>query len=227
MNAVLYVLSRLLSLLSDGRARLVKYYITAQPVHKQPLTPPRRGRKINVSEVDAATALALPMNRPRDVIEYRLHHGGRCLAAYKDATFVGFQWFTLTSYPEDEVRCLFRLAPSDRCAWDYDIFVLPEWRAQPVFTRLWDTCNDLLRQANVDLSLSRIHAFNSESRRAHERIGAKIIGWAAFLCLGSLQCALFSARPWLAVSVRANATPILDVSHMARAAASRIFGMTA
>jgi GNAT superfamily N-acetyltransferase len=226
-NAVLYVFARLLEKLSFGRARLVKYYLTAQPVHPLPLTPPRRGRQILVREASSDEAMALPMNRPRHVIEKRLRDGGRCLAAYKDGTFVGIQWFTLRDYPEDEVRCLFRLVPDDRCAWDYDIFVLPDWRTQPVFTRLWDACNERLRDAGIELTLSRIHAFNAGSRRAHERIGATVIGWASFLCLGPLQVALFSGRPWVAASISDRGAPTLEVSRMARAAVPQLIGKIA
>lgn len=226
-NAVLYVIARVLGIASFGHVRLVKYYITAQPVHEAPLTPARRGRQIEVTELPPDQALALPVDRPRHVIETRLHRRGRCLAASKAGVLLGFQWFTLHDYPEDEVRCVFKLSPEDRCAWDYDIYVLPEWRSQPVFSRLWDTCNQLLREAGIGLTLSRIHAFNAGSRRAHERIGAKIVGQAMFLCIGALQLAAFSARPWLHASLTAAGAPKLDVSGMARAAAPRLFGKSA
>jgi hypothetical protein len=218
LNAVLYGTSRLLSALSAGRVRLIKYYITAQPVRHEDLTPARRGRLIEVREGVPNGNLESFPNRPRAVIEARIRNGGRFLEARKEATLVGFQWFTLSNYPEDEVRCLYHLAATDRCAWDYDIVVFPEWRTQPVFTRLWDKCNEILRREGVTQTLSRIDAFNSSSRRAHERIGARTVGWALFLCFGEVQVATFSSRPWLHVSSKDSQAPVLPVSRMAKAA---------
>ncbi|HWJ06237.1 MAG TPA: GNAT family N-acetyltransferase [Steroidobacteraceae bacterium] len=219
LDAALYALARAIGAITRGRARLVKYYITVQPVAATELTPARRGRQIEVNEASPAEALALAVERPRAVIEARLRHGGRCLTAHKAGQLVGFQWFTLEDYPEDDVRCLFRLAPGDLCAWDYDIFVLPEFRTQPVFSRLWDRCNALLRQAGVRWSLSRINAFNPGSRKAHERLGAKVIGSAYFVQAGRLQVSVFSSAPYLHVGFRETQRPILHVSRMASQAA--------
>jgi GNAT superfamily N-acetyltransferase len=220
LDAALYAIARALGGITRGRARLVKYYITMQPVAETELTPARRGRQIEVREASPAEALALPVERPRTVIEARLRHGGRCLTARKAGQLVGFQWFTLEDYPEDEVRCLFRLAASDRCAWDYDIFVVPEFRTQPVFSRLWDHCNGLLRQAGACWSLSRINAFNPGSRKAHERLGAKVIASACFLRVGRLQVSAFTSAPYLHVGFRETQRPILHVSRLASKAAS-------
>ncbi len=217
MNACLYATSRLLGMLTRGRARLVKYYITAQAVPDGDITPARRGRQIEVQEVERTEILALPFDRPRAVLEARLANGCRCLVARRNGAPLGFQWFTLRDYAEDEVRCLFRLAPDDHCAWDFDIFVLPEARTQAVFTRLWDKCHEILRQSGVQTTLSRINAYNGASRRAHERIGARVVGWAAFLCVGSLQFAAFSGPPRLHVSLRQSGAPVLPVSRMAHA----------
>lgn len=220
-NAMLYAISRLLSIVTFGHSRLLKYDITAQPVRAGEMTPPRRGRQITVVEADREQIMAMEVDRPPDVLEQRIRNGGRCLAAYKDGSLAGFQWFTLNDYPEDEVRCFFRLAPHDRCAWDFDIYVVPEWRTQPVFSRLWDKCNSILREARVEYSLSRINAYNGPSRRAHERLGAQIVGWAMFLCVGSAQLAVFSDRPWVHASLRQSRAPVLAVSRMARKAVAQ------
>lgn len=227
LDAVLYGAARLVGKLSAGHARLLKYYITAQPVPSGEITPARRGRQIEVTEADVVEVLAMPVERPREVLEARLRNGGRCLAARKDGGLAGFQWFTLRDYPEDEVRCLFRIDPTDRCAWDFDIFVFPEWRTQPVFTRLWDKCNEILRGAGVRFTLSRINAYNGASRRAHERIGARVVGWALFLCLGRAQFAAFSAQPWVHVSFNPDRIPVLQVSRMIADVASPACGTNA
>lgn len=217
-DALLYMASRLLNVVSLGRAGILKYYIVAQPVPDGDMTPPRRGRQIVVTEVNRNEAMSLPIDRPRAVLDSRFRNRCRCLVARRDGELLGFQWFSLHDYPEDEVRCLFHLAPDDRCAWDFDIFVLPQWRVQPVFSRLWDKCNEVLRDAGIGHSLSRIGAFNPTSRKAHERIGAQALGWATFIVMGTLQLAVFSTRPWIHLGFRRSSVPVLAVSRMLRSA---------
>lgn len=214
VNAILYWLSRVLHKTSGGRAQLFKYLLVAQPVTEQENTPARRGRGIEVSEADSGTILATDFGRPAAVIAERLRNGSRCLLAYKNGQVVGFQWFTAHSYFEDEVRCLFELCPDDRCAWDFDIFVMPEARTQPVFLRLWDACNARLRTEGFTLSLSRINAFNSASVRAHARMGACTVATAFFVTLGRWQLARLPIRPWVHIS--RSATPRVPLSRIAR-----------
>lgn len=212
----LYALSRLLWKISFGRVRLIKYYLMSQPVPPGELTPARRGRAILVSEGHPLEALQVPFGRPEEVIQRRLAFGCRFLLARKGTELVGFQWFTLEDYPEDEVRCLFRLRPGSHCAWDFDVFVKPEARSQPVFTRLWDACNAILRDEDVRRTLSRIDAFNQRSRQAHRRLGAAPVGWCAFLVAGRLQLSLFSGRPWIHLSTTTARVPELVVSDLGR-----------
>jgi hypothetical protein len=213
-NALLYWLSRALGIATGGRVRLLRYQLVAQPVTAHDLTPPRRGRAIEVTEASRETILATPFDRPAAVIDERLRIGSRCVLAYKGGQLVGFQWFTTRDYPEDEVRCLFELRPEDRCAWDFDIVVQPEARTQPVFLRLWDHCNALLRTEGVRLVLSRINAFNSASVRAHSRLGAQTVATATFLTAGRWQLARLPVAPWLHLS--RTSTPRVPISRLAR-----------
>jgi GNAT superfamily N-acetyltransferase len=214
INAALFVAARIAGRCSGGRLKLRKYYLTAQPVASGDLTPARRGRAIAVHEASATEIQLTDLGRPAAAVEHRLRHGARCLLAHKDDALLGFQWFTTRDFPEDEVRCRYRLDPRDRCAWDFDIYVQPAARTLPVFLRLWDHCHALLRDAGIDLSLSRIDAFNSASLRSHARLGAKPVAWALFLTLGPAQLAVFSSRPWFHVSW--SGTPTWPVSHIAR-----------
>lgn len=213
-SSLLYALSRALGIASGGRVRLLRYQLVAQPVAAHDLTPPRRGRSIDVSEAAHEVILVTPFGRPATVISERLRIGTRCLLAHKDGQLVGFQWFTARDYPEDEVRCLFELRPEDRCAWDFDIFVHPGARAQPVFLRLWDHCNALLRTEGVTLALSRINAFNSASIRSHARLGAQTVATATFVTAGRWQLACLPVAPWLHLS--RTSTPRLPISRLAR-----------
>jgi len=214
INSALFVAARLASRCSGGRLKLRKYYLTAQPVATADLTPARRGRTIEVSEANSTRIRATEFGRPAAAIEHRIQHGARCLLAHKDDELLGFQWFTTRDFPEDEVRCRYRLDPQDRCAWDFDIYVQPAARALPVFSRLWDRCNALLREAGIDQSLSRIDAFNSASLRSHARLGATPVAWALFITLGPAQLAVFSGWPWMHASWSRN--PTWQVSHIAR-----------
>jgi GNAT superfamily N-acetyltransferase len=218
-DATLYGFSRLLTAVTFGVVRLNKYYLTAQPIPAGNLTPDKRGRNIIISEASAQEALGTVMNRPMDVIRARQRSGCRCFLAHKNGELVGFQWFTMKDYLEDEVRCLFRLRQEDACAWDFDIFVRPEARTQPVFTKLWDATNAFLRDAEVKYSLSRISAFNALSLNSHARIGAWPFGWAVFVSAGEFQLTLLSARPWLKLSLDRRSVPVIEVSTLARASA--------
>lgn len=215
-DALLYCVARVVSVVSFGRARLLKYTLTAQPILDKDVTPARRGRSIAVHEATPTEIRATDFGRPADVIEARLRLGCRCLVAHVDGRLVGFQWFTIRDYMEDEVRCRFVLAPADHCAWDFDIYVVPEARMLPVFLRLWDRCNRLLREDAVSLSLSRINAFNSSSVRAHLRLGAQPIGSAVFLTVGRLQLAVLPTFPWAHISSASGRVPRLQISRLAR-----------
>jgi len=217
LDTFLFVLSRLVAKLTRGRVQLLKYYITAQPVPAGPLTPARRGQSIVVIEGTPEQAHGTPFGRPQAAIEHRLRHGARYVLAHLGGRLVGFQWFTLRDCVEDEVRCVFQLSPGDRCAWDFDIFVEPQARASPVFLRLWDATNAILRDHDVDLTLSRINAFNQASMRAHARLGAEPVGWGVFLLAGRLQMSVLSSRPWLHFSLSPSTAPVVAVSRIARA----------
>ena len=107
---------------------------------------------------------------------------------------------------------------------DFDVYVAPSLRVQPVFSRLWDATNTVLRGAGIDTSLSRINAFNAASRRAHQRLGAFAIGWGFFFSAWTLQIALLSSRPWFHVSLSDASTPVLEVSQLASAHRARDLG---
>ena len=214
VDALLYAVARGLTRGTAGHLRLRKYYVVSQPVPADDLTPPRRGRTIEVSEGTGPEAEAVDFGRPRTVIAQRLAAGTRYLVARRNGELLGFQWFALGDYDEDEVRCRYRLRPEDRCAWDFDIFVRPDARMLPVFTRLWDACNAILRSHGITRSLSRIDAFNPVSRQAHARLGATIVGWCLFVTAGRVQLSLFSTRPWMHLSISRATAPVLAVSSL-------------
>jgi hypothetical protein len=188
-NLLLYLLDRLLRKLSGGRLGVSVYWICAQPVAPKAYLPPHRGRNIEVREIESHSPDLARLPRAREVLAERFGQGGRCLAAFADGRFAGFAWFNVDSYREDEVRCDFRWTPAQACAWDYDIFVEPDFRGGLVFARLWDEMNARYRDLGVRWSLSRISVFKPESLASHGRLGLRRLGRASFLQLGSWQIA--------------------------------------
>ena len=85
-------------------------------------------------------------------------------------------------------------------AWDFDVYVAPAYRLSRAFGRLWDAANEELRSEGVRWCHSRISAFNLSSIAVHEKLGARQVGWAGFLCLGGFQLMVSSLKPWVHVS---------------------------
>ena len=195
-----YLIDRALGTLSPAM-RLYVYDLMVQPVHDQPLLPRGAGslevRCIRPGDPEFA---ALPI-RP-SLIEARLRQHARCVAALRRGELIGYMWFCPQRYEEDEVRCDFELEPGDSSVFDFDFFVQPEHRLGRAFAALWDGANVELRRLGVARTFSRVSRFNTASRRSHAQLGARRIGVAAFLCLGPLQIAVSSRRPFVSVTLR-------------------------
>jgi hypothetical protein len=200
LNASLYLLNVGLTRATRGSVRLHKYYFIAQPVAAQPLLSGGRGAAIEVREVAQFDPLVRAFPRPAWVMPYRYGQGAVCLAAFKDASCVGFLWMLLGPYREDEVRCRYIPLPQGAAAWDFDVYVYPEHRNSLVFLRLWDEANRYLAARGVRWSLSRISAFNPGSLSSHARMGARRIGSAVFLSIGSWQISAASVPTRFSIS---------------------------
>ena len=145
--------------------------------------------------------------RPEWAAPYRFDQGAVCFTALKAGEFAGFLWLAFSAYDEDEVRCRYVLQPSGKVAWDFDVYIEPEHRTGILFMKLWDEANRFLAAREIEWSLSRISAFNSGSILSHAKMGARRIGSATFLCLGSWQLAVSSVSPYLHLSTRARSFP--------------------
>lgn len=216
VNGLLYLLNRFLIRISNGKLRIIVYYLIAQPVPKRALLPPHRGQNIQVRRIEAHDPEAAKFPRPHSVLQARYDRQGLCLAAYKEGKFVGFLWLNLAPYHEDEVRCLFTPHPAGAAAWDYDVYIEPDHRLGLAFARLWDAAYRLLREHNIAWSVSRISAFAPASLASHNRLGGMRIGVASFICAGPAQIMIASVAPYLHVSFSPASCPrlILDVSRI-------------
>lgn len=210
VDRVLYLVDRLLNLATRGGCRLLKYYIVSQPVGATRLLPGRRGDSIQIREVQAGSPLLAGFDRPAAVIADRFAQGARCLLASKADRVAGFIWFLIgTGYEEDEVHCRFEPLPAARRAWDFDVYIHPEFRGGLVFLKLWSAASEHMHAAGVEFSLSRISAYKSESLHAHGRLGARALARCIFLKLWAWQLMWSSVAPRFASTTGRSTRPVL------------------
>ena len=189
----LYAFDRALRLLRCGAVHF--YRLQAQPVPAQPLLPPHRGRQISVQRLRLGEPCLAQLPRPPAVIEARFAQGSVGFGAFRGDELVGTLWLHRGCYREDEVRCDFLLP--EQLAWDFDVYVRPDLRGSFVFARLWDVAFAYLRECAVTHTVSRVAAVNAASLHAHDRLGARTIGSATFVALGSWQWMLTTRRPFV------------------------------
>lgn len=192
--------------------RIYRYYFVAQPVAPSPFLPSRLGRSIDIRILTPSDAVLADLPIDKAVLEYRFNQNAVCFGAFQDKTIIGCLWLCLSKYNEDEVRCCYTLDPENSTAWDFDVYVTPAARGGLAFLRLWDSANAYLREKKVNWSLSRISAFNPDSLRAHQNLGAKRFASAVFLQLGRLQLMVSSLKPFVNLSVSTQQTPKLVLS---------------
>ena len=190
-DAALFVLDRVLDKMSGGRFRLTKHYFTAQPVPQEPMRL-ARASGITVDELHEGDPRLALLDRPAAELARRFASGARCFAAWQGETLAGFLWYTGEPYVEEEIGCTFRVHPADRAVWDLDVHVVPRFRLGRTFALLWAHAFAAMRADAIRWTISRVSAFNADSIRAHQRLGAQRTGWVAFFSLGSFRVTLTS-----------------------------------
>ena len=212
-NALVYYAARALTLLTGGRARLLKYYFVAQPVPPIQDVPAHRFVGFRIEEVDAEFVLKLRQPRPPSVIRSRFLQGSRCLALFHGEQFAAFIWLTIGPHREDEVWCSYVPSPTERAAWDFDVFVDERFRMGRAFAALWNGANKYLADRNIAWTMSRISATNPMSVRSHRSMGAIIVGSAYFLRIGSrLQFAVLPSHPHVHFCCRESRSPVVRIN---------------
>lgn len=212
-DTCVYALSKFLIYVSSGKIECYKYQLVAQPVPTTPLLSPERGKKIEVRLIHKQDQIVQEFPRPAAVIEARFEQGAVCLAAIKEEQFIGFIWLLLDKgYQEDEVRAHFIPCPAKQAAWDFDVYVAPDFRFGFAFPRLWDEANKILRNKGVKWSCSRISAFNRGSMESHARLGSLVMSNVFFLCTGRWQVTIFSKPPYLHLSTSPKSYPKFNIT---------------
>lgn len=211
LNGSLLLADRLLGALSSNHARIIRYYLAAQPVPSISSDAQRPASSSPVRRANGGDPIVTDFPRPPEVIAARFAAGSRCYVAKVRGQFAGYLWLAFGGYNEDEVRCRYEFAEPNICAWDYDVYVVPAFRLGRTFARLWDAANQDLAGEGFRWSFSRISAFNPGSLAAHRRMGMEILFSATFICLGRVQFALIGASPFLHLSWSGASRPVLTL----------------
>ena len=197
---LLYIADRALRRLSP-KVGLYVYELMVQPIDERPLLPVRLTKNLTFAEIGPGHPDLLRMPARDDIKTARFAQGASCFAAYRKGDLIGYLWWCRTAYEEDEVRCTYVLAEPERAAFDFDFYILPEHRMGTAFMAVWHGANQLFRERGIHYSCSRMTRFNSASRRAHRRLGARCVGRAFFLQVGPLEIMISSLQPRAVVSI--------------------------
>lgn len=206
LASLLYTLSKLIGKLSKNSG-LHYYLFVTQKTQSSPRLPAHRGKNFKFQTLASHSPLLEALPRPSEVINNRFNQGSVCITATKDEQFVGCIWLSLHSYIEDEVRAIFMPQPANQVAWDYDVFIAPEYRATYLFPKLWDAADNYLISQGYEATTSRISGFNTQSINSHKKLGAKIIAKAVYIKLCTLQLSLSTVSPHIHLSFSEKNTP--------------------
>lgn len=180
------------------RLGVARYYLIAQPIPQSGGNARNAGR-IQVRQLLAGDPALGYQDRSPEEIRTRFESAGVCLAAFRgdEPAPLGFIWLLWAPYTETTHRC--RLIPPEdgRSVLDVDIYIQPRERGGMTFMRLWQAANAYLRDRGITHSYSRISAYNGRSLRAHQRMGAEILGSQIFVEIGGLEFLLSNRRPYL------------------------------
>lgn len=205
-----YVIDRSLSLISRGAIRFTALWFYAQPVEQISTIKRRDEDRIRTELAGPGQVPDASFGRPLGAIPERFEQGSTCIAAFNGDQLAGFMWLQFESLRERLVRCDFVPLPQGRASWDFDVFVAPPFRMGRTFGRLWSHAKSYLQERGIETTLSWVAFDNMASRRAHERMGARRVGWALILTVGKAQLLLASTSPYIHFSVsEANRPKVL------------------
>lgn len=191
-----YALDRVLRAVSP-RLRLYLYEFMAQPIETLPKLPQGLLKNLSFREITADCEELGHMPARREIISSRFKQGAVCLGVYYKGTLSAYIWFCFQRYEEDEARCTYELAEPEVAAFDFDLYVLPEYRMGIAFLGLWHGAGKYLQARGIRYTCSRMTRFNLASRNAHRRMGSKRIGRAMFFQAWRAQLLIATISPFL------------------------------
>ena len=197
-----YAIDRVMDRITGGRVRFKVVCFYFQPINPKEILAHTPSDTIRVGPITRDQASTEAFERRSEVLDERFGNGSVCIAALKGEELLGFMWLQFGPLHATELRLILDVAGRKDLAWDYDLFIRPKYRLGRAFLRLWAATNEELRKRGSAGTLSGILLENGASVRAHSRLGAKRIGWAALLSVCSAQLNISSLRPWISVSRR-------------------------
>lgn len=200
INGLLYLLDILLrSTTKSGFIR--RYYIVSQPVKVDIIKIENKPRNFILRRL-TATCHDVIDQMPRDniLLHQRLLDNAFCFYSMNGGHLSGMLWFRKYSYTEDEVSCIYRLSPPDVLVWDFDVFIDKKYRMGVLFYKLWNEAMIRLMADGIKYTVSRISAFNTNSVRSHQRLGASIVGVITFLVIKNYQITMIGKWPFILVT---------------------------
>ena len=201
-----YLAVRALSRLSGDRIKMIRYHFVAQPVPAD-AGPVRTSERSPIRQIGVDDPLVAQFPRSGKVLARRFGNADECFAAQVGDRFAGYLWLAYAHYDEDTVRARYILDDPTRSAWDYDVYVDPDFRMGRTFSRLWSAANHHLAQKGVRWSFSRIDAANPASLDSHRQLGVQLLHSATFLLVGRWQLTLASIQPFIHVSGKPEDVP--------------------
>ena len=191
-----YMIDRGLRSLSPNLGLYV-YEFMVQPMGGPPLLPPNLCRNLTFREIVKGDPAIAEMPAREDIKARRFEQGARCLGAYRKGLLIGYIWYATGRYEEDEVRCDYVLVDRAKSIFDFDLYVLPQYRLGVGFLGVWHGANQMLAPQGVRYTFSRLTRFNVASRRAHAHLGWKRVGVGVFLQLWGAEFMASSVAPYI------------------------------
>lgn len=198
-DGALYVVHRLLQRVSP-RCGLFVYDVTAQAITAKPLLPERWAKNLRYMEIPRDDPAIDAMPARAEIKRQRFEQGATCLGVYREEQLLGYIWYCFGRYDEDEVRFRYELTDGQRAVFDFDLYILPEYRMGIGFAAVLHSANQYLRSRGVDCSFSRLTRFNLASRRSHSHVGLVTVATTHCLQLGTVEIVLSSTSPHIAIT---------------------------
>ena len=191
-----YVINRLLRALSPDLGLYV-YEFMVQPIGGKPLLPANLSRHLSFQEILKGDPAIADMPAREEIKARRFEQGARCLGTYRKGQLIGYIWYATGRHEEDEVRCDYVLEEQAVSIFDFDLYVLPQYRLGVGFLGVWHGANEILAPQGVRYTFSRLTRFNVASRRAHAHLGWKRVGAGLFLKLWGAEFMASTVAPYV------------------------------
>ncbi|MCM2283290.1 MAG: hypothetical protein NDI81_00810 [Desulfobacula sp.] len=174
-----YFIKRLLGYISD-KIFIQFIYLFLLPVDQKRIKVPSFLKKsYTVRILDQYHDMLKVFPVSRKTLDYRFGQKSICLVVLKDQNPIGFLWIILKKYQEDILFCDLKMG--NEIAWDFDLWILDEYRLTPAFSILWDFAFEFLANRNIKYIYSRISTLNNNSIDVHSRLGGHVVGKLLFI----------------------------------------------